>query len=242
MRARPAPLATHPRPSQPQNESILTEAPARARHLAIALLVVLTAFAGLLRCVELSNGLPQANDPDAAVVMQAIELDRPEGPRRGRMSSFYPMLLARAVDALPGRLMVLAPRGATADEHLVAAANPEVVTRRLIALISLLAIPATYLLARRFLPPMWSVYAAGLLAVSLLHLTNSRLAKPHGAIASFLVITLVSAMWLARRGTLGGCIAKALGAGLTVGCLHTERLSCPPCSSRACSPGERPGG
>jgi len=200
----------------------LTETPRRSRRLAILLLAILTASAALLRCVELSNGLPQASDPDAAIVNAAIELDRDPGdPRARRMPSIYPLLLARALDALPGRLVVQAPEGATLDEHLAAASNPELVARWLIALISLLAIPATYLLARRFLTPMWSLYAVGLIAFSLLHLTHSRVAKPHGPLTSLLVITVVSAMWVARRGTLGSFVAMALGAALTVGCLHS---------------------
>src|SRR5207247_822796 len=108
----------------------------------------------------------------------------------------YPMLLTRVLAALP-EAHVDANESSTGGELLArslsAAARPYVQGRVLVLLLSMLLVPLSYAVARRFLQRGPSLVAAFLVATSLLHALFSTQARPHGAHASLALL----AVWAA---------------------------------------------
>lgn len=190
--------------------------------LALGLLWVL-ALAG--RWTGLGHLLPHAPEPDAYVVQQALLMEARDGPPSDPVDATvwrkYPHLLARLLTLAPLDAGALPPLTAgTLDEHLDAAARPWVLGRALSGLLASLAVPLTFLLARRFVGPWTALLAAAFVATSLLHLSLSQMARPHAAVATF----TLAATWLAveweRRPRLSVAVAAALAAGLAVATLH----------------------
>ena len=191
-----------------------------AIRIALVLLVALTL---LLRATGLDHGLPHHIEPDAEIGTQVEYL---RGERKGdKMASdigTYPLLMARLAtwlfDAPPHPRSV---EPATVDEHLHIASKNYLDARRVGMLLSLLAVPATFLMARRFTPPPWALYAAALVAFSVLGLTFAQQARPHAPAAGLVALGLALALRLRRRGDTSSWILAGLAAGLSVGCLHS---------------------
>jgi len=133
--------------------------------------------------VGLDHGLPHRIEPDSEVATQVGYLrGEREGQRIATDLGTYPLLLALATSALfdapppPG-----AVEGATQAEHRALASKDFRDARLTGALLSLLAVPATFLLARRLVAAPWALFAAALVAVSLLGLYFAQQARPHAA-------------------------------------------------------------
>ncbi|HJP01889.1 MAG TPA: hypothetical protein QF764_09005 [Planctomycetota bacterium] len=188
--------------------------------LLVLALVTAGALAG--RLWALGGGLPFQSDSDAVIVAQAMGLER-GAPRSGEnaISPLYPHLPALSLVALPGKVVRQAPADAEWAAHARAAAHPHLLARRWLALLSTLAIPGVFVLARRFLPPAWALLAACLMAACLLHLIYSRQARPHGVLTAFSLWAVVSAMWLARRPTPSAIAACSTCTALAMGVLHS---------------------
>lgn len=180
------------------------------------------ALAAALRLPSPGNGLPQTLDPDSVIVGQAVAMEeiRETGEEK-RVSELYPFLLALVIELFPGEVAAHAPRGSSLEEHLAAAARPHVVVRLWIAALGCLAVPAVWLLARRFLEPTWATLAAVLMATSLLHLLLSRQARPHAALTACVAWALFTAVWMARRGSPWSILACGTATALAVGVLHS---------------------
>lgn len=137
-------------------------------------------------------------------------------------STVYPVLLGRLLVLLPGSgYPVAAPAEAPLEEHLEAAAAPYLRARWMIAILSLLAVPGTYLLARNWLEPGGSVFAAALAATSLLGLELGAVAKPHGALAGFSALALWSMLRLLRTGSTGAYLLAGAATACALGSLNT---------------------
>jgi hypothetical protein len=193
---------------------------------------LLLVFAGVLRLHALDAQLPQTRDADSLVVQQAEQIEQLLAGERAKLklSPLYPHLLAHLLARVPGRLARSAPADAPLAAHLAAARHPDLTARRLLAFLSLLAVPGTYLMARRMLSSGWSLVAAAFVATSLLHVLYGRMARPHGAMTSFAVWTVAALPWALRTGgawRIGVCSALA---ALTVGCLHSGLSVLPACA------------
>ncbi|MDP6408530.1 MAG: hypothetical protein QGI46_04045 [Planctomycetota bacterium] len=206
----------------PDAQAIPRHAPPPHRFTILAALSVVTACALGLRLAALANGLPFQSDADAVIVTQAMGLER-GAPRSGALpiSPLYPHLPALSLVALPGEVVHQAPADAPWESHATAAAHPLLLARRWLALLSTLAIPGAFFLARRFLSPAWALFAACLLATSLLHLVFTRQARPHGPLTAATLWTLISAMHLARRPTCAASAACSVCTALAIGILHS---------------------
>ena len=179
-------------------------------------LVLVTLGALALRLTGLGFGLPQAHEPDLRYVVnlewlrEGIDFDAST-----ELKQWYPLLVPRLTALAPA--VGPAPAGAALEEHLAAAAAPVVQLRATVALLAALVVPATFLLARRFLASGWSLLAAALSATSLLHLVFSQQARPHGATATTFTLAVLGAMALRRRGDLVGWLLASVwrrpGAG-----------------------------
>ncbi len=221
------------RPSRPPSPAALEPddratpaARGRATWVAVALFA-LSLFALALRFAGLGAQSPHAREADPALVHYAAFYDRPAGtPINDAVypSTVYPVFLGRVLVHLPGSgYPIAAPADAPLEAHLDAAAEPYLRARRLIALLSLLAIPFTYLFARNWLEPWWSVFAAALVATSMLALEMGVVGKPHGALLGFSALALWSMLRLLRTGrardyALAGAATALALATLNTGC------------------------
>jgi hypothetical protein len=185
-------------------------------------LIVAAALA--LRLIGLGHELPQHSDEDPILVGQAETLRSlwaGERPARA-LEPHYPLLLAGALALWPLPAAGATDEAAlTLDEHLARASRGPRRARLLVALLSTLAVPLTYLVARRFVQTRCALFAAALVATSLLHLQLSQAARPHGALASFLALGLWLDLRLFERGGWRAHLAAGAAAALALGTLHT---------------------
>ena len=189
--------------------------------MAAALLVV-CAFGLAVRLWGIGYLLPFAIVGDGSVLVTQVELLRagadPARPVAG--SDGYPLLLARAAALLPSEDTTDdAPASLTAS--LRRAAAPWRDLRLVSVLLSMLAVPATWSLARRFLGARWAVLAAAFFATSLLHADFSAQERPHGAATTFIAIAVLGALRLRERPDVRAYLLAGLTAGLAIGTLQS---------------------
>lgn len=186
--------------------------------LALLLLLVLGAFLRL-RGHDYLLPLLAEPDPHCPIQVQLIEEDVEEPsavPDWGK----YPHLVAWTTIALTEPYP---PVGAEAplEEHLEAASHPVRRTRWTVALLGLLAIPATWLLARRVTGEGGALLAAALVTTSLLACHFGAQARPHGAAIAFSTLTLWAWARVAARGTWGDYVLGSACGALAVGTLQS---------------------
>lgn len=175
-----------------------------SRRAAVGTLVVLTLAVFALRCVGIDSMLPHQPEPDAVIVWQAAWLSGlpcvlPGGSTV--LPPFYPILFAEILQWLPGSpVAVVLPVDASLAEHLAAASEPYLRARVLIAMISVLAIPAAYAIARSFLDRGPALLAAAFAATSLLTTSYAQQARPHAASAAISAVAVAIALRHTRRG------------------------------------------
>ena len=198
--------------------------PAHTRAVGLAL-VALTLVAFATRWIGLGALLPQAREADTVIVHVAAAADRPEGvplSDAAYPSTSYPFLFSGILIALPGsNYPVAAPADAPLEEHLAAAAEPYLRARRLIALLSLLAVPATFFLARRWLEPGWALLATALLVTSDLALGMSQQARPHGGLLGTSTLALLCIVALVRSATWRAYLAAGVTTAISLASLHS---------------------
>lgn len=202
---------------------------AGSRARAALLLALLTLAALGARLAAIGYGLPQARDPDAQVVEQVRALAAgPIAQEQWYHLSAYPLLLARSALALGlGREpRVDAVEGALAA-HLDAAGRPHRDLRLLVACASVLLVVATWWLARPFLEPPWALFAAALVATSMLALHFGRVARPHGFAAPWIVLAVAGWMRFAVRGDLAALALASLGTALAIAALPNGLATLP---------------
>jgi hypothetical protein len=185
------------------------------------LVLLVFAAAALLRLRGLERELPHLPEPDSYMVMQAQILREGREPdlKQSEKGYYaYPLLLARGLALLPE---AKAEASAPVREHLAAASADSVRSRTLVAVLSLLFIPATWLLARRFTTPLGALIAAALAATSLLHLEFSQQARHHAPHASFALLTVLAALQLRERPDWVRYLVVSGLALLALGMLHS---------------------
>ena len=194
----------------------------------IALFLVLMGASGLrLACLE--TGLPQTRDPDSVIVGQALVLEHQGHWGADKVSALYPAFLADSLAILPGKLRTSLGDQASLEEHLAAARRPDLLARRWLALLSLLALPAVWALARRWSSALGATIACAFLATALTHVVFTRMARPHGAVTAFGVLTIWALGWSLQRPGWGPVLLTGALAGLCVGCLHSGAAVLIPC-------------
>jgi hypothetical protein len=196
-------------------------ASAASRALALGLVV---AAALALRLVGLGHELPQRTDEDPLIVTQAENLRRALSgdPAAPGVDPHYPLVLAGTLALWPPPAHDAArERAQPLEYHLERASGGHRRARFLVAVLSTLAVPFTWLLARRFLEAPWALFAAGLVATSLLHLQLSQAARPHGVLASWIALGLWLDLRLLERGRWREHLAAGAAAALALGTLHT---------------------
>lgn len=195
----------------------------RAACLALLLLVLGAAW---LRLSGIGYLLPEVMNRDGLVLVRQVDFLRGESPSSADDAwryGFYPHLLARLAALFPAEAL---PGEGKADlaRHLALASAPWIHLREISVVLSLLAIPATYLLARRFLDRPGALFAAALVATSLHHIVLSIQEKPHAAATSFLAIALVASLRLRRKPDGRAYVGCGIAAGLAIGTLQNAAV------------------
>lgn len=194
----------------------------RGGWLTAAALFSIVLVAGLLRLTGIGYLLPNKACPDGEVLEVEVRLLQGSRPDidRGHGAGLYPQLLPRiAAASISGEGQIA--QGDDLDLHLRAATAMKRGLRVVLALLSLLIVPATWLIARRFLTPGWSLVAAAFMSLSFLHLWFSQQERPHAAAASFVTWVVVLALGLRRRAGVSTYIALGIAMGLAVGALQS---------------------
>lgn len=185
-------------------------------------LVALTLWTALVRVVGYDFGVPLTKEADTFIVEHVRMLNEGEVRiDRAQSALQYPSLLAEFVALLSDR--TLAPTGdeRTLDEHLRSAASLWLQVRMVVALASVLIVPATFLLARRFVTDGWALFAAALMSFSLLHVFFAQQARCHGLAASLATLSIVAILWMRRRPTWTSYVSVAVLVALTGGAFHS---------------------
>jgi hypothetical protein len=196
---------------------------ARAATPTFFALLGLVTLGAALRLVGIGYLLPEVMNRDGMVVLRQVEILRggPPTPEEDPWHwGFYPHVMARIAALLPAETSQ--PAGPVPlEEHLALASAPWIRLRVVSALLSLLAVPATYLLGRRFLDRAGSLFASALVATSLHDIALAVQEKPHATAASFITIALVAATALRRKPDVRGYLLAGVAAGLAIGSLQT---------------------
>jgi hypothetical protein len=169
--------------------------------------------------------LPCVPEPDNAYAVQPrlISGELPEGKSHPYYRK-YPHLISHVVLAIPWRedSAARAP-GASGDrleDHLIRASSPTLRARRVVAVLGALCAPATFVLARAFLPLGWSLMAGALVASSLLHLQYSQEARPHAVVATTSLFAVLAALAVVRRPAFASYVLAGVAAAVAIGTLY----------------------
>lgn len=190
--------------------------------LSLLALLGLTLAGGLLRTRGLDHLLPAHVEPDAHIVVQVDLMERgAEAPEHDPNYGKYPHLVAWATRALTTAEAWDLGREASVEEHLARATAPYLRVRWTVALLSLLAIPVTYLLGRVFLTRPAALLAASAAVTSLLALWFAAQARPHGAVMAFPALAVLGCLALHRRRDAVGYALAGAGCALAVASLQS---------------------
>lgn len=160
-------------------------------------------------------------DAHIAVQVRLIERDVPKSARLEDWAA-YPHLVARlAVWLTAAESEPTTEEGRSLQAHLRRAAWPVLRVRWIVALLGLLAVPATWLLARRSLTPGWSLVAAAFMGTSLLALQFSVQARPHGAAVGLDALAVLACLRLRERGRVLDAALAGLAVAAAVACLQS---------------------
>lgn len=184
-------------------------------------LAALTLWTLAVRLYGVGFGVPCLKEADTFIADHARMLREGEVKLDRALSACqYPSLLAHAAAPLSDATLEPPPEPSTLDEHLEAAARVWIDLRTLVAVLSVLIVPATFFIARRFVEPPWALFAAALVSTSLLHVFFSQEARAHGAVIAFSACAVASALWLRSSPGWAPYLATALWTALAVGTLH----------------------
>ncbi len=203
---------------------------AAPRKAILAVLIGLCVLAAVLRLAGVDRLLPHLPEPDTFLVLQLQSLRHdPAMIPHEEFYERYPLLIARSLALLPFDLPSehIDP-AAGAAEHLRAAAHPYVEVRTLSALMGVLLVPLTWLLARRFLGAGGALWAAFFVATSALHILYSQQGRPHVTHATLALGAVLAALAFHDRPTGARALLAAATAGLALAALQSGAFALAP--------------
>ena len=197
-------------------------APSNSKTLGWVVVLLLSALALWTRLSSIDFALPFFQESDGHVFGQIHLLGLEElTPELIKKSSIYPHLLPELVNAFPDPLADPPnPDEMTLEQHLAFAGGLSVLVRSIVAIASVLLIPATWLLARSLFTPGWSLFATSLTALSLLNLQFGQQARPHAFAAPFFILAVAAAVRLRRKPDVVSYLLCGLSGGLAIAALQ----------------------
>ncbi len=180
------------------------------------LLAALTVLLAIPRLWGTQGGLPAQTEPDGLVIAtQAQILRTGADPGEERLLwGFYPHLTARLAALQAGPRPV---EGLSAQRREASRGYGSV--RETSAWLSLLIVPLSYLLARRWLEERMALLVAGLSGASLLHLWFAVQARPHALLAVLALASVLAALSYASRPGFLRLVLLSVLCGLALGTL-----------------------
>lgn len=190
------------------------------RRTAIALAAI-TLFALVVRLTGVGFQLPHEWEPDQRVYTTQVALLRSGDPSPERDVNFgwYPLLPAYVVASMPRADPGPPPK--TLEEHLRAARAPRLEIRSVLAALSVLVVPATYWIARRFGRRETALLAAALAAASVFHVWYAQQTRPHGLATATIALGLAGALLVLRRGDALAYLAGGASLAFAVSVLQS---------------------
>ncbi|MBI5432377.1 MAG: glycosyltransferase family 39 protein [Planctomycetes bacterium] len=183
----------------------------------------------------MSHGLPYAPEPDGHVPVHVSMLrEGSQSTNQGHSDRQYPSALARLTALLPAP--DAAPTASSVTDlrtHLDRASRSVLEVRTVVAVVSVLLVPATWWLARELLSAGWSTFASLLSASSMLVLLFSTQARPHAVSTVCVTLVLCAALRFQARGRLRELVVLAACACVAVGTLHSA-WACVPVLAWVC--------
>lgn len=195
---------------------------ARKQRMALVLLALVVAVALLVRWPVANRMLPELPEPDAFQVLHVQEWNHdPALVKHWEYAQRYPKLLTYVLAALPEREFDEREEGdARLASALACAAAPYQRARYVVLVLSLFALPLTWLLARRFTNASGALVATWLVATSLLHALFSTQARPHGVHLTAALLALWGALRIVERPTWRRFVVATLFAALAMATLQ----------------------
>jgi hypothetical protein len=180
----------------------------------------LTGLAAFSRLSAIDYMLPHLPEPDLWAIGQAEHLWAGGDAKNAPLRFYWYGTLIGHVFASTGEPHVLDQSTALNDlpAQLEASSASILRLRVLVALISVLSVPAVFLLARRFLGDRGALLAAAFFATSFLHIQFATQARPHAVQMTLALLAMLSFFHLARAPTAlsyllsGALTAAAIGA------------------------------
>ncbi|MBK7643282.1 MAG: glycosyltransferase family 39 protein [Planctomycetes bacterium] len=165
--------------------------------------------------------LPHVEPLDGTVIERQVAIYRyPQpGDEHDESYHYYPHLTSRLVAQLPDPRATL-PYDDSLESQLAFAGAPWLEFRRVSVVLTTLLILATWLLARRFAGERWALFAAALLATSLLFGFYSAEMRPHGIAATANAFAVLACLRLLSQGSLASYLLAGSACGLAVGALQ----------------------
>jgi hypothetical protein len=180
---------------------------------------LLVVVALTFRLVSLGHSLPQTAESDESVWESQLACVRGKpGPFADDYARFYPDLVPIVCAMLAPAVTV--PSGANPDEHRAAAGRELLRLRFIGMLISLLAIPATYRIARLVLGRTASVVASAMAATSVLTQWYAQEARPHAAAGALVAVALLLLIAARRRPGIGRWVLAGFASAAAISILQ----------------------
>ncbi|MCC7013210.1 MAG: glycosyltransferase family 39 protein [Planctomycetes bacterium] len=183
--------------------------------------LLLAGFA--LRWPGVGWGLPQQTYRDGMVLSTQVELLRGAAadPGANEFWGYYPHLLSRVVATCVGDYDAALSEPLDLSAHLARASEPWLTARQVSVLASLLAVPAAFFVARRFVSSAWAVFAAALVTMSIFHISFGQQEKPHGPISALVPWAVLAAVELRRRPCVAWWTLATVSAALAIATLQS---------------------
>lgn len=192
-----------------------------SRRTACVFIGFLVAGSLVLRWFGLGFQLPHYVPVDSLVLASEVEVLRHHGDPSYRLRpSLYPRLIPVLALLLPAEGPE-DPPPRTLEAHLERARAPYLRICIVVALLSVIAVPGTYLLARRFLDRPWAVLAAALVGTSVLHLWFSQEGRPHSAAMSMILLAVLASLRLRRKPVASSYVLVGIALGAAVATLQS---------------------
>jgi hypothetical protein len=184
--------------------------------------LLLTLGALALRLYGIGFMLPHVLEPDGGAIMRQVMLMHSEVKTPEFESNWfaYGHLVARFVALFPDAEKWKLASNDLAG-HLRAASAPLLQARVGVAVLSVLIVPGTWLLARRFLSRGAAFFAAASMSTSLLAVWFAQEARPHGPAAATSLLAVLAALRLRERPTIASYVWAGLAAGAAIGTLQS---------------------
>ncbi len=192
-------------------------------------LIGITAFALYVRLSGNDYRLPHAPEPDGVVLyaqVRAIERGDERAAEEDPIFGFYPLLVSRCVTWFTDPREPLSD--GSLEDDLAQASDVHVRGRTVVAVLSTLSVPATFLLARTWLSAGWSLVAALFMATSILNIWFAAQFRPHAAASSFALLAVLASLELARRGRARDYVVCGVALGLAICTLQSGIALCVP--------------